>query len=178
MPPRAPRSAGLLVYRRDAGGEVEVLVVHPGGPYWARKDAGSWSLPKGEIDVGEEPLAAARREFGEELGLPAPAGPALPLGTAVQAGGKRVIAWAVDGDVDVDAVTSATVELEWPPRSGVRRAFPEVDRAAWCTLPAARTRLVPGQVAFLDRLERLLGHDPAPGAASGTGGLPQPRPEP
>ena len=149
-------SAGLLLYRRR-GREIEVLLAHMGGPFWSRKDAGAWSLPKGEYEGDEEPLAAARREFAEELGLPAPAGRALDLGTIKQAGGKVVQAWAVEGDLDTDAVRSNSFELEWPRGSGTVQSFPEVDRAAWFDLQSARVKLVKGQVGFLERLSGLLG---------------------
>ena len=149
-------SAGLLVYRRR-GNEIEVLLVHMGGPFWSHKDAGAWSLPKGEYGADEEPLAAARREFAEELGLPAPGGRALDLGEIKQAGGKVVRAWALEGDIDTDAVQSNSFELEWPRGSGTVRSFPEVDRAAWFDLQSARAKLVKGQGGFLDRLSGLLG---------------------
>lgn len=155
----ARRSAGLLVFRSaDAG--TEVLLGHMGGPFWSRRDAGAWSIPKGEVDAEEDPLAGARREFEEELGLPPPAGPLLELGEVRQSGGKVVIAWAIEGDLDPDAVTPGTFELEWPPRSGQRRTFPEIDRVAWFQLPAARDRIVRGQRELLDRLEdaRRAGH--------------------
>jgi predicted NUDIX family NTP pyrophosphohydrolase len=157
----AKLSAGLLVYRPappDPPGEpgIEVLIVHPGGPYWAGKDAGAWSIPKGEHGPADDPWATARREFLEELGLDAPEGPALDLGQVIQAGGKHVQAWAVSGDVDVSTIVSNTFELEWPPRSGERQSFPEVDRAEWVTPATARAKLIAAQAAFLDRLlERL-----------------------
>jgi predicted NUDIX family NTP pyrophosphohydrolase len=144
-------SAALLVYRRR-GDAVEVLLVHPGGPFWAKKDDGAWSLPKGEYSDGEDPLAAARREFAEELGQPAPAGETIDLGEVKQAGGKRVRCFAVAGDLDVTAVVSNEFELEWPPKSGQRAVFPEVDRAEWVTVDEARTKLLGGQVPLLDRL--------------------------
>jgi predicted NUDIX family NTP pyrophosphohydrolase len=147
-------SAGLLLHRPAADG-VEVLLVHPGGPFWARKDLGAWSIPKGEIEAGEDPLAVAHRELAEETGFVAP-GPALPLGTVRQKGGKVVHAWAVRADVDPARLRSTTVEIEWPPRSGRRRAFPEVDRAAWFDLAEARRRINPAQVAFLEALEAAL----------------------
>ena len=134
-----------------------MLLVHPGGPLWQRKDAGAWSIPKGEHSPGEDPLAAARREFAEELGLAPPDSPAVDLGQVTQAGGKTVRAWAVAGDLDVSALRSNSFEMEWPPRSGQRLRFPEVDRAAWFPLEEARTKLVPAQAAFLDRLQALLG---------------------
>jgi predicted NUDIX family NTP pyrophosphohydrolase len=149
------RIAGLMVYRRVSG-SVEVLLVHPGGPYWQRKDAGAWSIPKGEYDEGDDPLAAARREFEEELGSPPAEGELLDLGEVRQSSGKRVRAWAVEGDLDAGSITSNTFEIEWPPRSGRTQAFPEIDRAGWFGLDAARERLNPAQAAFVDRLEALL----------------------
>jgi predicted NUDIX family NTP pyrophosphohydrolase len=149
----ARRSAGLLLHR-GAGDTLEVLLVHPGGPFWARKDAGAWSIPKGEHGDDEEPLAAALREFEEELGVAPPAGAAeeaLPLGEARQKGGKLVAAWAVAGDLDPARIVSDSFEIEWPPRSGRRRAFPEVDRAGWFTLDQAREKLLPGQLPLLER---------------------------
>lgn len=149
-------SAGLLLYRR-AGGRVELLLVHPGGPFWQRRDDGAWSIPKGEIGAGEAPVDVARREFTEELGAAAPAGALTPLGTIRQAGGKVVHAWAALGDFDVASVRSMTFELEWPPRSGRKHEFPEVDRAAWFDPPTARRKLLPAQRELVDRLEALLG---------------------
>ncbi len=150
-------SAGLLVYRRREGG-LEVLLVHPGGPFWKRKDDGAWSLPKGEIDdPDEDPLSVARREFEEELGKPPPeTADAIPLGEVRQRSGKVVTAWAVEGDLDVTEITSNTFETEWPPRSGKTAEFPEVDRAAWFGLDEARRKLLDGQRPFLDRLEEAL----------------------
>jgi predicted NUDIX family NTP pyrophosphohydrolase len=148
------RSAGLLLYRRS-GAELSVLLVHPGGPFWARKDLGAWSIPKGELAPGEDPLAAARREFAEETGA-RPDGEFLPLGEIVQAGGKQVSAWAVEGDFDPATLVSNTVEIAWPPRSGRKLQFPEVDRAAWFAPGEARRRIIPGQRPFVDRLVRLL----------------------
>lgn len=147
------RSAGLLVHRAGPDGRLEVLLVHPGGPFWANKDAAAWSIPKGEYTEGEDPLAVARREFAEELGVPAPAGPMVDLGTVRQAGGKEVVAWAIEGDLDVTAVVSNTFEMEWPPRSGSLQAFPEVDRAEWFTVDVAREKLHTAQRTFLDVLE-------------------------
>jgi predicted NUDIX family NTP pyrophosphohydrolase len=144
-------SAGLVVFRLREG-ELEVLLGHMGGPYWARKDAGAWSIPKGELDEGEDPLAGARREYREELGHAAPDGPVIELGEIRQRGGKRVLAFAVDGDFDPAQLRPGTFELEWPPRSGRRQAFPEIDRVAWFDLASARAKLVQGQVALLDRL--------------------------
>jgi predicted NUDIX family NTP pyrophosphohydrolase len=146
------RSAGILLFRRDPDGALEVLIVHPGGPFWARKDAGAWSIPKGELDDGDDGPACARREFEEETGSPLPPGPTIELGTIRQGSGKLVEAWAVEGDLDADAITSNTFEIEWPPRSGQRQSFPEVDRAGWFSLEAAREKLNGPQGAFLDRL--------------------------
>jgi predicted NUDIX family NTP pyrophosphohydrolase len=148
-------SAGLLVYRRtDAG--LEVLLVHPGGPFWAKKDDGAWSLPKGEHERSEDPLAVAHREFEEEIGQPPPEGASVWLGELRQPSGKIVSAWTVEGDLDVSEVHSNTFEMEWPPRSGRIREVPEVDRAGWFGLHEARRKLLRGQVGFLDRLEEQL----------------------
>jgi predicted NUDIX family NTP pyrophosphohydrolase len=138
------------MYRRRAG-TLEVFLVHPGGPFWARRDAGAWSIPKGEIDPTEEPLAAARREFAEETGFAAE-GAFRPLAPVTQAGGKIVQAWAVEGDLDPSALQSNTFSIEWPPRSGRQRTFPEVDRAAWIALDVAREKINPAQAALLDEL--------------------------
>ncbi|MGY1601601.1 NUDIX domain-containing protein [Geodermatophilus sp. SYSU D00815] len=143
-------SAGVLLYRR-AGDEVEVLIGHMGGPFWARKDAGGWSIPKGEHDAGEDPFAVARREFEEELGSPVPATDFTPLGE-VRTSGKTLTVWAAEGDLDASACASNTFSLEWPPRSGRVQEFPEIDRAAWVTVDVAREKLVKGQLPFLDRL--------------------------
>ncbi|NYE22299.1 NUDIX domain-containing protein [Pigmentiphaga litoralis] len=143
-------SAGILMYHvRD--GRLEVLLVHPGGPFWRNKDAGAWSIPKGEVDEGEDDAAAARREFHEELGT-RPEGDLIPLGEVRQRSGKRVRAFALEGDLDAAAAHSMTFEMEWPPRSGRMASFPEVDRAAWFDLDAARGKLIAGQVPLLDRL--------------------------
>jgi predicted NUDIX family NTP pyrophosphohydrolase len=146
----AALSAGLLLYRSAPGG-WEVLLVHPGGPFFARKDLGAWSIPKGEIGAGEALLAAARREFREETGW-AGEGNALALGSVRQKGGKVVHAWAVRGDADPSTVHSNSFAIEWPPHSGQMRSFPEVDRAAWFDLAEARRRILPAQQAFLDAL--------------------------
>ena len=145
-------SAGLLIYRRGEG-ELEVLLVHPGGPFWANKDEGAWSIPKGEYGLGEDPLQVALREFEEETGKapPDPAG-AEWLGERRQPSGKVVSAWAVEGDVDVREVQSNTFEMEWPPRSGRTREFPEVDRAGWFGIEEALSKLHRGQVGFIARL--------------------------
>jgi predicted NUDIX family NTP pyrophosphohydrolase len=129
-----------------------VLLVHPGGPYFARRDDGAWSIPKGLYEEGEEPLACARREFAEELGSPCPDAPALELGEIRQKNGKRVTAFAVEGDLDADTITSNTFEIEWPPRSGLRQTFPEVDRASWFTIAEARAKLLAAQMPLLERL--------------------------
>jgi predicted NUDIX family NTP pyrophosphohydrolase len=150
------RSAGLLLYRTGAGG-VEVLLGHMGGPFWARKDAGAWSIPKGEYGDDEEPFDVARREFAEELGQAVPADSFALLGDVRQSGGKQVRVWAAEGDLDPATAVSNTFTLEWPPRSGVLREYPEVDRVAWFAVDVARDKLVKGQVAFLDRLRDALG---------------------
>jgi predicted NUDIX family NTP pyrophosphohydrolase len=145
------RSAGLLMYRRTRGGGLELLLVHPGGPFWARKDEGAWSIPKGEYDDGEDPLAAARREFAEELGAEAD-GAFVDLGEVTQAGRKVVRAFALEGDFDVNGLRSNTFELEWPPKSGRRQTFPEVDRAEWFSPAEARRKILAAQQPFIDRL--------------------------
>ena len=149
-------SAGILLYRRRDD-QLEVLLVHPGGPFWARRDLGAWSIPKGECGADEEPLAAARREFEEELGTPPPDGPVEDLGEIRQRSGKLVRAWAVEGDLDAAGITSNTFALEWPPRSGRMIEAPEVDRAEWFRLERAREKLIPAQAELLDRLTQALG---------------------
>jgi predicted NUDIX family NTP pyrophosphohydrolase len=147
----AARSAGILLFRvRPAG--PEVLLVHPGGPFWARKDLGAWSIPKGEHDDGEDPMACALREFEEETGTTPPRHALIELGEIRQRGGKRVTAWAAEGDLDAARVRSNTFTLEWPPRSGRTREFPEVDRAEWFPADEARRRLIPAQAELVDRL--------------------------
>lgn len=148
----AKTSAGILLYRWRAG-RLEVLLVHPGGPFFARKDEGAWSIPKGEVESGEAPLDAARREFEEETGVHL-AGPFVELPPVRQRGGKVVHAWAVEGDCDPDAIRSDTFTLEWPPRSGRTVAFPEVDRAAFFDLGEARRKINPAQAEWLDALAR------------------------
>jgi predicted NUDIX family NTP pyrophosphohydrolase len=148
-----PQSAGLLAFRRVPGG-VEVLLVHPGGPFWAKKDDGAWSIPKGEIG-DEAPLVAARRECREELGVDLE-GEVIPLTPVRQKSGKVVHAWAVEAELDAAAVRSNTFELEWPPRSGRRATFPEVDRAGWFTLEDARRKILAAQVPLVDELEHIL----------------------
>jgi predicted NUDIX family NTP pyrophosphohydrolase len=149
------RSAGVLLYRLT-GERPEVLLVHPGGPFWARRDAGAWSIPKGEYDDDEDPLTSALREFEEETGAALGPSELIELGTVKQKGGKVVTAWAAEGDLDPDAVRSNTFTIEWPPRSGRMAEFPEIDRAAWFDFDAAREKLVSAQAELLDRLlERL-----------------------
>ena len=152
------QSAGILLYRL-AGDGLEVLLVHPGGPFWARKDDGAWSIPKGEVEAGEEPLGVALHEFEEELGVPPPiARDALvDLGTVRQKAGKIVAAWCGEGDFDPSGLESNTFSIEWPPRSGKLKEFPEVDRAAWFGLAEARVKVLEAQVELIDRLEALLG---------------------
>ena len=144
-------SAGILLHRTVAG-RLEVLLGHMGGPYWAGKDAGAWSIPKGEYGDGEDPFEVACREFEEEMGCAVPADAFVDLGEVRQSGGKLVRAWAGEGDLDVTSVVSNTFEIEWPPRSGRMQSFPEIDRAAWFTVPDAREHIVAAQAAFLDRL--------------------------
>jgi predicted NUDIX family NTP pyrophosphohydrolase len=145
-------SAGILLYRkRDAG--LEVFLVHPGGPFWAKKDDGAWSIPKGEYLEGEDPLTVAKREFYEETGSEL-SGSGIELTPAKQPSGKIIKAWAVDGDIDAASIRSNSFSMEWPPKSGRVRSFPEVDRALWCDLPMARKKLLTGQRVWLDELER------------------------
>lgn len=146
------RSAGLLVYRRAGEGLLEVLLVHPGGPFWARKDEGAWSIPKGEHAADEDALLAARREFEEELGSSPPRGSPLDLGEIKQRAGKLVRAFALEGDLDVRDITSNTCLIEWPPRSGRQMEIPEVDRAEWFGIDEARQKINPAQATLLDRL--------------------------
>jgi predicted NUDIX family NTP pyrophosphohydrolase len=153
------RSAGILVYRCRTAGQgsaIELLLVHPGGPFWAKKDIGAWSIPKGEYVEGEEPLAAARRELEEETGLRLE-GCFRPLGELVQRGGKIVAAFAVEADFDPASLRSNLFELEWPPRSGRRKSFPEIDRAGWFAPAEARQKILPGQSEFIARLLAALG---------------------
>jgi predicted NUDIX family NTP pyrophosphohydrolase len=147
----AKRSAGILLYR-TAGDAPEVLLVHPGGPFWARKDAGAWSIPKGEYGDDEDPRACALREFEEETGRALPPAELIDLGNVKQKGGKVVTAWAAEGDLDAESVRSNTFTMEWPPRSGRTAEFPEIDRAGWFGIDAAREKLVPAQAELLDRL--------------------------
>jgi predicted NUDIX family NTP pyrophosphohydrolase len=151
---RSSTSAGVLAYRNGARG-LEVLLVHPGGPFWRKKDDGVWSIPKGEIDAAEDPEQVARREFAEELGPSASIGPLRPLGEIRQRGGKRVIAFAGEGHFDPAALISNTFDIEWPPRTGQRQSFPEVDRAEWFDIDFARTKMLSAQVELLDRLSAI-----------------------
>ncbi len=167
------QSAGILLFRRGSTGsdgpgssDPEILLGHPGGPFFARRDVGSWSIPKGEPDSpGDDLLGVARREFAEETGHPAPVAqpngePPIPLGTIVQKGGKIVHAWAIEGDLDPAAAASNEFEMEWPPRSGTRQSFPELDRVAWFAPDEARRHLKPTQIPFVDRLVEILGAEP------------------
>lgn len=151
----AAQSAGLLVYRFFEG-RLQVLLVHPGGPFWKHKDAGAWSIPKGEYEPDEDPFAAAVREFAEETGQ-TPSGRFIPLTPIRQAGGKTVRAWAFEGDFDPSQLKSNTFSMQWPPGSGRIIDFPEVDKAAWFNLPEAKTHLIQAQTAFIDELEDLMG---------------------
>ncbi len=163
-------SAGILLFRRH-GGQLEVLLVHPGGPIWAKRDAGAWSIPKGEVESGEEPHAVARREFGEETGHRLPDSALAPLGEVRQRSGKTVLAWTCQGDLDPATLVSNTFRAEWPPGSGRIREFPEVDRAGWFEPDEARRRINPAQAAFIDRLlERLQAQSNQGAAASARGG--------
>jgi predicted NUDIX family NTP pyrophosphohydrolase len=148
-------SAGLVLFRERGDGVLEVLLGHMGGPFWARRDAGAWSIPKGELEPGEPPLAGALREFAEELGQAPPEGPVLELGEIRQKAGKRVIAFALEGDFDPAQIVPGTFELEWPPRSGRIQTFPELDRVAWFDVRTAAAKIVRGQLALLERLAAL-----------------------
>ena len=149
------RSAGILLYMRERG-ELMVLLAHPGGPLWQNRDLGAWTIPKGELNDDELPEAAARREFREELGCD-PAGILSPLGEITQKGGKRVVAFALEGTFDVNALSSNAFEIEWPPRSGHRSTFPEIDRVEWMTLATAHGKILPSQAPLLERLAESLG---------------------
>ena len=151
------QSAGLLLYRTNAG-ELEVLLVHPGGPFWVNKDDGAWSIPKGEFTDAEDPLAAALREFEEETGMKV-SGEPVQLETVRQSGGKVVHAWAVQGDFDPATLKSNMFTMEWPPKSGKQEEFPEVDRAAWFTIAAASAKILKGQLPFLTRLQEKIVSD-------------------
>ena len=157
------RSAGILLYRRRDG-ELQVFLAHPGGPFWARKDLGAWTIPKGEIDEGEDPLAAAKREFFEEIGVTLE-GVFTPLAPIRQKAGKTVLAWAVEGECDAAGIRSISFSMEWPPRSGKQAEFPEVDRAGWFTIEEARAKILPAQSLLLDQLTALM-QRPAPRGAA------------
>jgi predicted NUDIX family NTP pyrophosphohydrolase len=150
-------SAGILLFRRTAG-NPEVLLAHMGGPFWAKRDAGAWSVPKGECEPGEDLLTTACREFQEELGLPVPEGELVELGTVRQSNGKIVTAWAIEHDLDPGHVVPGTFEMEWPRGSGQLRSFPEIDRVAWLALGAAHDKIVPAQRPFLDQLASWVAH--------------------
>ena len=147
------KSAGLLMFRRSPDGQVQVLLVHPGGPFWAKKDLGAWTIPKGEYDDSEDALEAAKREFAEETGFPV-SGPFLPLGSLKQPSGKTVSVWAFESDCDPAALVSNSFEMEWPPRSGRKASFVEIDRAGWFSLGEAREKLTKGQIGFLHAFEK------------------------
>jgi len=151
----AKQSAGILLYRRSRS-ELQVLLVHPGGPFWANRDEHAWSIPKGELTSGESALDTAQRELEEETGHRAPRQGGFWLSPVKQAGGKTIQAWAVEGDLDPETIVSNTFSLEWPPRSGKRTSFPEIDKAAWFGLPAARKKILKGQLPLLDELEGIL----------------------
>jgi len=153
-------SAGILLHRLR-GSRIEVFLVHPGGPFWAKKDAGAWSIPKGEFEVGQDPLEAAKREFKEETGF-AVEGNFIELTPVKQPGGKVVYAWAVMGDCEAESIKSNTFSLEWPPRSGKRKEFPEVDRAGWFTPEVAREKILKGQLNFLEELKRKIENNSVP----------------
>jgi len=153
-------SAGLLMFRRP-NGALQILLAHPGGPFWAKKDDGAWTVPKGEYESSEDPLEAAKREFAEETGF-VPKGPFLPLGSLKQPSGKVVSVWAFESDCDPSTLASNTFELEWPPKSGRKASFPEIDRVAWFGIAEARAKLLKGQGGFLHALEKFLSASPSP----------------
>ena len=158
------QSAGILLYKITGRG-VEVLLVHPGGPFWMKKDAGAWSVPKGEFAEGEEAIAAARREFTEELGCPVPEGEMIPLGDATLTSGKKIYVWAMQSDADISAANSSLFAIEWPPKSGRQQEFPEIDKAEWFSLADAGGKIANGQLPFITALAGLLGETirrPAP----------------
>lgn len=155
MSKRSSVSAGLLLFRR-AGGRLEIFLAHPGGPFWVRRDEGAWTIPKGGVESGEDPLDAARREFIEETGI-TPSGEFIPLGSVRQRAGKIVHAWAWEGDADAATITSNMTQTEWPRGSGRRITYPEVDRCGWFSPEEARQRMNPAQAAFIDRLQQHLG---------------------
>ena len=152
--PRTKKSAGILLYRFHTNG-TEVLLVHPGGPFWAKKDYGAWSIPKGEFGAGEDPLDAAKRELEEETGIKAD-GNFIELTPVKQKSGKLIYAWALQKDIDPAAIRSNSFEMEWPPRSGIKKSFPEIDRAAWFTMNEARNKIIDGQAPLINELEAKL----------------------
>lgn len=154
----AKQSAGLLLYKRS-GKEILVLLVHPGGPFWAKKDKGAWSIPKGEFIEGEDPQDAAHREFQEELGLTPPEGQTIDLGSVKQSSGKMVYIWAQESDLDISKMKSNLFEMQWPPKSGRMQQFPEADKAAWLALAQASEKIVKGQLPFLERLAEQFGQE-------------------
>ncbi|MGC5399738.1 NUDIX domain-containing protein [Streptomyces sp. DT20] len=168
MSPNERRSAGLLLFRTTGESGLEVLLGHMGGPFWAGRESAAWSVPKGEYGPGEEAAAAARREFGEEFGHPAPDGAWVALGESRQSGGKTVTVWALEADLDPATAVPGTFTMEWPRGSGVRREFPEIDRFAWCTPEVAAERLVKGQRVFVDRLRDVLNGERGPSAPGGS----------
>ena len=157
------KSAGLLFFRYTSSGPLEVLLVHPGGPYWAKKDEGAWSIPKGECEESEDPMEAARREFTEETGF-SPAGDLIPLEPLRQPSGKTIYAWAVKGDFDPTQLTSDLFSMEWPPKSGRQQEFPEIDRGGWFTIELAMKKILKGQAGFLVQLQEKLSGSHAPPA--------------
>jgi predicted NUDIX family NTP pyrophosphohydrolase len=172
----AKTSAGLLMYRFNAG-HLEVLLAHPGGPFWTNKDEGAWAIPKGLVDEDEDLLTTAKREFEEELGTK-PEGEFVPLGEVLQKGGKTVVAWAFEGDLDTTAIKSNTFKKEWPPRSGQWRTFPEVDRAEFFSIAVAKAKINPAQAAFLSRLDAMLPSGTAPFPAARPSARREDRPPP
>ena len=154
----AKKSAGILLYRLK-GPDIEILLVHPGGPFWAKRDTQAWSIPKGEYDAGEDAYRAALREFEEELGAPCPPAVPIDLGEIRYSSGKRIAAWAVAGDFDPSKLRSNMFEMEWPPRSRLLKQYPEVDKAQWFVMAEARSKILPAQRSFLDRLTEKLRHD-------------------
>lgn len=156
----ARKSAAILLYRlKGDDRDIEILLVHPGGPFWAKRDEQAWSIPKGEYDVGEDAYSAALREFEEELGMPCPQAVPIDLGEIHYSSGKRIVAWAVAGDFDPSRLRSNMFEMEWPPRSRRIEQFPEVDKAQWFAMAEAHGKILPAQQSFLDRLAEQLGHD-------------------
>ena len=150
------RSAGLLMYRRVREGALEVFLVHPGGPFWVKRDKGAWSIPKGEYSEVEDPLECARREFLEETGIDVASNAFIPLTPVKQSGGKSVCAWAFEGDCDASSIKSNLFSMEWPPGSGRQREFPEVDSASWFDVETAKLKILKGQVSFIEELEAIL----------------------